>query len=836
MTQRTFRRAGVELGDYKTICVQDSPGVLGELNNGTWQRAIVFGEDALYATLQRGEIQRWFNRQFKLDLKDRSVWIYPCLEPHLLLSRRAEEDQRGRKARAIRNPPRFTGAVIRCIKRAVDGKLHPTLATKYLEDPNPLRFGDWGKEFFLRADIDRTILSWDIETPYKLSEDDEEEFEEELRKREKTILRISFSYAGGEAVSVPWLPEYMATIRRLLAYTGFHCGWNILGFDVPIVEANGVAVGGFVLDGMDGWHMLQSDLDKGIEPVSAYYSDILPWKHLSDTLPAFYSCVDADAGWRNTVGIIEDLKEHNLWQRFIKEMSIMNLLNEAGRRGNNIDNDFRLELKGELESKMFDLLKRAQGLVDEKFLRRKFYTRKPKDAPGDWVEVALPKKVKVCDQCGKKASIKHKCTINQEQWQKKEITITAPHFYRTDLVERSQTLTELLDALSSSGFNPCSSDQMKTYMRAHKHPVGVNHKTKQDTADVKHIKKLLKPYGGKHPIYAHTLEIRLVQKALSTYVNGLEPDEHGRVHTSYVNSPSTWRLGSRNINVQNLGKRNDNPYAKKARKIIIPSKDRVLVNADSSAIEAVFVGKFMEDDNYIREARLGIHSGLCCQWAGIEPTEFNREKIKNDDPALYDRVKRVVHGTNYGMGAYMMHMNEPDKFPTIKSAQELQDFLFEKMPGLKKWHHQLRVFAQKNGYLDNPWGLRHYFYDVFTYNHDEDGKLIFDKDGLPKVKLGKDGKRVIAFKPQSSAGMFMRDNLHILGQTECREWMGATVSIHDGYCLDVPEAKVDVAVQILEEVLTRPIAEFGGLRVGCEIEVGEKNFLEMKKIKKVMVD
>lgn len=48
------------------------------------------------------------------------------------------------------------------------------------------------------------MLSWDIETPYKLKKSDEDEFEES--ERDTVILRISFAYREGTGVSVPWTP------------------------------------------------------------------------------------------------------------------------------------------------------------------------------------------------------------------------------------------------------------------------------------------------------------------------------------------------------------------------------------------------------------------------------------------------------------------------------------------------------------------------------------------------------------------------------------------------------------------------------------------------------
>jgi hypothetical protein len=243
----------------------------------------------------------------------------------------------------------------------------------------------------------------------------------------------------------------------------------------------------------------------------------------------------------------------------------------------------------------------------------------------------------------------------------------------------------------------------------------------------------------------------------------------------------------------------------------------------------------MNDPDYIKLARASIHAYVACKRLGWEFTPENVKRVKREKSALYESVKTVVHGTSYGMTPYLMHMTRPDLFPTLRSAQETQAFLFNVLPGLPRWQWEVRQFAHKHNYLTNPWNMRHYFYDVFTYKRDPDTHaVLYGPDGEPLIKLGQDGKRAVAFLPQSSAGFFCRDNLVLLGRTKAAPWMGANISVHDGYCLDVPEDRVDEAVEILCEILTRPIPQMGGLQVGCEVEVGT-DWGSMTKVKTVTI-
>ena len=128
--------------------------------------------------------------------------------------------------------------------------------------------------------------------------------------------------------------------------------------------------------------------------------------------------------------------------------------------------------------------------------------------------------------------------------------------------------------------------------------------------------------------------------------------------------------------------------------------------------------------------------------------------------------------------------------------------------------------AKKEGELRSPWGYRHHFYDVYTFKRDRFGTIEYHETGQPKLKMGQDAKRALAFKPQNSAGAFCRDTLLLIGRSQWGPYMSANVSVHDGYTLEVPVELKDQAAEFLVDVLTRPIPEMGGLRIGCEVDWG----------------
>jgi hypothetical protein len=314
------------------------------------------------------------------------------------------------------------------------------------------------------------------------------------------------------------------------------------------------------------------------------------------------------------------------------------------------------------------------------------------------------------------------------------------------------------------------------------------------------------------------LDYSRVAKTLSTYI--YQPDAEGLIHTQYVNAPSTGRLASRNYNLQNVGKRETNPWAKKARRQIVARDGHIFVQADSTSIEAVVTGYLIGDPTFVEVAKQSIHAYLTCKELGWAFTPETIEQVKREHKALYNQFKTAVYLLLYGGDPYLMHMTNPELFPTKRSAQDIQRKIFALMPALPAWQTRVREQAKREGVLQSPWGYRHHFYDVYTFKRDGQGRITLDEQGVPEIKLGQDAKRALAFIPQNCAGAFCRDSLLQIGESAWGAYMPANVSVHDGYLLEVPEAMADAAEAFLVKVLTRPVPELGGLQIPCETDRG----------------
>tara|TARA_R110000824_G_scaffold176672_1_gene355785 strand:- start:549 stop:2999 length:2451 start_codon:yes stop_codon:yes gene_type:complete len=764
---------------------------------------IVLGEAALQQVGDAKDLFRYRGRQYRRYLwNETGTIICPTLAPSQMLPRHKHVD--GTKL-ALR-PARFQGAWIADVQKAVRLQGHLTLPVPvYLEDPSPRAFAEWVTACLSNPEH---LISFDIETQYKhhqTSDQDTEEFSSHVG----AILRISFSYQPHTAVSIPWNREYFGAIRQLLESDNPKVVWNGAQFDVPRLRDEHFPVHGRIYDYQDGWHLLESDQPKGLEYVSSFYTAMQPWKHLSGALPAMYSCIDADVALQNALGIQSDLRYFGQWDLFEQHVvDLMPILERAGIRGNLIDKQFSKTLQHDLHTYKTTMVAQAQEYVPDHLKPRKHYKRQPPESDGRIFEaVVVDGTVTQCSVCLTTGVTK---TAHFKGGKKNPCKAA-----QATIVKVAGLVTEWDERLP---FNPNSSEQLKTYMRHFKHPTGKDRKTGHSSADSQHIAKLAGRYGTAHPLYPMLADFSKVSKTLSTYI--YHPDDHDLIHTSYVNAPSTWRLASRNVNLQNVGKRESNPWAKKARQQIIARPGHIFVQADSTSIEAVIVGWLINDPHFITVAKKSIHAYLCCQDLGWDFTDDTVERVKRTHKKLYNQFKTAVYLLLYGGDPYLMHMTNPTQFPTKLAAQQIQTKIFSMIPALAAWQAQTREQAKKEGVLKSPWGYRHHFYDVYTFKKTKNGEIEYANDGSPKVKMGQDAKRALAFKPQNSAGAFCRDTLRLIGQSSWGPYMSANVSVHDGYTLEVLETDAQNASEYLIDVLTRPIPQMGGLQIGCEVEIG----------------
>ena len=346
-------------------------------------------------------------------------------------------------------------------------------------------------------------------------------------------------------------------------------------------------------------------------------------------------------------------------------------------------------------------------------------------------------------------------------------------------------------------FNPASPKQRKRLFES----LGLKVPRSRTGGDT--IKQMhLRLYAKKFPVLRDIMAYMERQKIITSYDWEIQPD--GRVHPEFGFHPSTWRKSARNPNIQTIPKRSD--LAKGFRQLFVAAPGMALIECDSSAIEAVLVGYFAGSASYISLAKRGVHKFVAEKFAG--------RPVSKDEP-LYDKIKRIVHMSNYLGGAKRIAEEYPDDFASTHEAANLQEFYFSVCPDIRPWQRSVIAQADYDHYLETPYLQRHYFYDALTKRN---GKTV----------LGADAKRAVAFLPQATASAIQTE--FVLGLPKiCQGYLRAI--IHDSIIMEVPTI-FDIhleAAKALYRTMTMPLPQLGGLSIGAECKVGP-NLGEMKLI------
>lgn len=449
--------------------------------------------------------------------------------------------------------PLLQFAVTRALEIAKDGLQLEN--PPYLLDPLPAEFQQWAKGYQRQweRDPDETFLSYDIETPHKQGSDEEElDREDEL---DYTILRCSFSYRPGDAVSVPWRSEYLWTLQELFSHPGAKVGWNSASYDEPRIKAQ-MTMRGDLLDGMLAWHVLNSNLPKGLGFVAPFYAQKMGmWKHLSSDQPARYNAIDADVALRCWLGIRKDLKAHNQWNVFERHIIKVNrVFQYMSAQGVKLDRDLRAESEKKLRGLLDEVAAEMQAAIPEGAKQLQVYKKEPKEKDG-LVKVDGTTTTKRCIRCGDLGvGAAHFKSIGKKRLKAGE----SENPCYGSKAEKAEVATQLWArvipwSLSKAG--------LERYQGVMGHKAIIDRKKDKVTFDEKAILRLQKAYP-KDRLYPVILRFRSIQKLLGTYIGetqedgkvrgGLPTDRHGIIHTEFSRNPETLRSASRNPNLQNL--------------------------------------------------------------------------------------------------------------------------------------------------------------------------------------------------------------------------------------------------------------------------------------------
>ena len=266
--------------------------------------------------------------------------------------------------------------------------------------------------------------------------------------------------------------------------------------------------------------------------------------------------------------------------------------------------------------------------------------------------------------------------------------------YGNELGVKTADLENEIYDLAGEKFNINSPKQLGVVLFEHMElPNGKKTKTGYSTAA-----DVLEKLAPDHPIVSKILEYRQLSKLKSTYADGLAVyiQDDGRIHGKFNQTvTATGRISSAEPNLQNIPVRME--LGRKIRKVFIPEKDYVFVDADYSQIELRVLAHCSQDKELIhayREAR-DIHRMTASQ---VFHTPFDEVT-----PLQRRNAKAVNFGIVYGISSFGLSQ---DLSISRKEAAEYIENYFKTYPGIKTFLDQTVTHAKENGYAVTLFGRR----------------------------------------------------------------------------------------------------------------------------------
>jgi len=213
-----------------------------------------------------------------------------------------------------------------------------------------------------------------------------------------------------------------------------------------------------------------------------------------------------------------------------------------------------------------------------------------------------------------------------------------------------------------------------------------------------------------HPILAHILEFRQINKLKNTYIDSLPlliNKETGRVHTNYAQAvASTGRLSSNNPNLQNIPIRTER--GREIRKAFIPrNKEYTLLSADYSQIELRIIAALSGDEAMIQAFMDGmdIHTATAAK--------VYHQDIAAVDAEMRRKAKMVNFGIIYGISAFGLAQRLA--IPRGEAATLIEEY-FRTYPRIREYMNTSIAAAQKNGFVATILGRKRYLKDIHSAN------------------------------------------------------------------------------------------------------------------------
>lgn len=618
-----------------------------------------------------------------------------------------------------------------------------------------------------------TTFSFDIETPYA------------GRTWEKSdIFMVGLSAKATTAMVVPFTGAYVDELKRIFRNAKEVVGHNCLQFDLPVLEKFGVTTTAKVWDTMLLHHLrfpsLSGDERTGgghdLAFVGSQLASKPAWKHdkVSEQL---YCARDVDV----TLMVFNELKPlcaaHSLLELYeLVQVPLAKICYHMQRTGLKIDPSQIAVVRTKLLADMAVL------------------------------ETKLPEPMRSYDNPVNKREVAPPGTLSPKTRRPVKYVMVAT----------TEKVVPWRSTMMKQAFLYGSAEPWHLGL-----PVQLDPKKDTITTGKTALDKLKKKAKTPEAITAIDALKRLnaMDETISTFCKS-EMANIDKFHTNFnVQGTASGRLSSSDPNLQNI--------PEKARVVYVPSKPGYkLIEIDYSGIENRLTAWFANDVARLKrfddDPDFSEHRYLASVIEGIPYDEVEKD---NDKDAPYGKAKRIVHGSNYGMGAQkIVKLYDMD-------FEETKNILFKWKSEIKPtidWQNGCAEHAKKQGWLVTPFGRRRWFYTNSYYTE------------------------ALSFLPQSTAAdiiyramiglMYARINWpkELAQRVTPLLWplpvtVNLLLQIHDALLFEAPEECVDEVVAGVRRVMEQPFPELKGLKLPVGIAVGdswgtlEKHKMSMKE-------
>src|SRR5436190_7326860 len=295
--------------------------------------------------------------------------------------------------------------------------------------------------------------------------------------------------------------------------------------------------------------------------------------------------------------------------------------------------------------------------------------------------------------------------------------------------------------------------------------------------------RVLRSIRGDHEIVEVIEEWREYSKLLNTYLGPLPSlisEEDGRLHTTFNQTvASTGRLSTTNPNLQAIPIRTE--LGKEIRSAFVAEQGSRLLSADYSQIELRILAH-VSGEPKLREAFArgdDIHTATAVEVLGKDPTA-----LTSGDRSI---AKMINFGIVYGISAY--GLSENLEIPR-EQAQEYIDAYLARFPFVQDFIERTIEQAKRDGYVTSLLGRRRPVPEIRATN--------------PQTRsLGQ--RLAVNFVMQGSNADIIKVAMINIHRRLREEGRGArlVLQVHDELLLEVPDAEVGPAKEIVREEMVR---------------------------------